>query len=70
MRYRKRNIKKIIIMILVIILLIGTAFLNRKRIQLLMKGYGLSDQNIILSLDDDQIEHYLSVKEVIDFDMG
>lgn len=68
MRYRKRNIKKIIIMILVIILLIGTAFLNRKRIQLLMKGYGLSDQNIILSLDDDQIEHYLSVKEVIDFD--
>lgn len=66
--YRKKKIKRWIIVVICFCLLLVMVYFQLTRIQLMMKGYGLYEQNIILSLSDKEIEDYLSYGQVIDFD--
>lgn len=65
--YKKKYVKKWIIGIMCFCILMLTLYFNITRIQLMIKGYGLSEQNIILSLDERQINDYLQLDNVIDF---
>lgn len=65
----KLKIKNILIVIICICLLCVTIYFHLTRIKLMIKGYGFDAQNIILSLDDEQIDEYLLYDGKIDFDM-
>lgn len=64
---KKRIPYKMIIISLVIVLILGTLIaFNFTRIRLMTKGYGWSEQSIILQLDDQEIERYLDEDKVAD----
>lgn len=66
---RKKNyLRVMMIMMICILIIIPTIILNMTRLKLMIKGYGFNEQNIILSLDDQMIEEYLSLDQVIDLD--
>lgn len=65
-RINRRHIAILITVMLIILLVIGTLFLNQTRIKLLIKGYDYQSQNIILSLEDEQINEYLSFNQIVD----
>lgn len=65
---QKRHIKKWLIVVVCICIVAIAVYCNTTRIKLMMKGYGLSEQNIILSLSNQEIADYLSYHDVIDFD--
>lgn len=64
----KSRVKTIMIVMICFCLIIVFVYLNITRIQLMMKGYGFHEQNMILSLSDEQREEYLSYDGVIDFE--
>lgn len=63
----KRWPYKTIIVTFVIIVVLGLlAVFNFTRIQLMMKGYGFSEQGIILQLNDQEIKRYLNEPKIAD----
>lgn len=69
MYYKKKtHFKVIIIVIICFLIIIPTIIFNMTRIKLMIKGYGFNEQNVILSLDDQMIDEYLSLDRFIDFD--
>lgn len=68
MSYKKNNMKKWIIGGLCLCVIILGLYFNFARIQLMIKGYHFSEQNIILSLDKEERDEYLQLDHVIHFD--
>jgi len=67
-QHHSQSWKTIIALIIAVCIMVSLLFFNRTRLQLLFKGYGLSSQNIILSLDDEQQDEYLSLRYAIDIE--
>lgn len=63
----KPQFKKIIILCIVLVLVLVGIF-NMKRVQLMMKGYGLKEQNLILDLDKNQIKSILGYDKEINLE--
>ena len=57
---RKINIKRVFILVLIPILLIGLLALNFTRIRLMIKGYGSDEIKIVLDLDSESIDDILN----------
>lgn len=62
---KKRIPYRLMIASVVICALIVSIYLNWTRIRLMVKGYGLSSQNIILQLDEQQQNEYLALDYAI-----
>lgn len=65
--YKSNNVKKWLIVIACFCVILFAFYVNITRIQLMVKGYSLSEQNIILALDKKQINDYLQYDQVIHF---
>lgn len=64
---KKKIPYKVIISVLIAMLILGTLIaFNFTRIRLMTKGYGWSEQSIILQLNDNEIERYLDAEKVSD----
>ena len=56
----KKHISPVFFLILAfIIILAGIGYLQKNRIQLLIKGYNFTEQNMILQLDEQDIQTYI-----------
>ncbi len=63
----KIRIKRVLIVVCCFCLFVLLVFSQLTRIKLMIKGYDFHSQNIILSLDDQQIDEYLLYNNKIDF---
>jgi len=65
---KKNNLKRMMIVIICFLIIIPTILLNMTRIKLMIKGYGFHEQNVILSMNDEMIDDYMSFDDVIRFE--
>lgn len=60
--------KKILIIPIIILCLMIIIFFQRNRIQLALKGYNLTEQSMILALEDQEIQNYLKNDKITNLD--
>ena len=60
---RKKQIKRLSLLALIIVLIIFLFVSNFNRMRLWIKGYGFSEQNILLRLDKSWLNEYLELEE-------
>ena len=65
---RKKQIKRLSLLALIILLIIFLFVSNFNRMRLWIKGYGFSEQNILLRLDKSQLNEYLELDSALDLE--
>lgn len=65
---RKKQIKRLSLLALIIVLIIFLFVSNFNRMRLWIKGYGFSEQNILLRLDKSWLNEYLELDSALDLE--
>lgn len=65
---RKKQIKRLSLLALIILLIIFLFVSNFNRMRLWIKGYGFSEQNILLRLDKSWLNEYLELDSALDLE--
>ena len=65
---RKKQIKRLSLLALIIVLIIFLFVSNFNRMRLWIKGYGFSEQNILLQLDKSWLNEYLELDSALDLE--
>lgn len=65
---RKKQIKRLSLLVLIIVLIIFLFVSNFNRMRLWIKGYGFSEQNILLRLDKSWLNEYLELDSALDLE--
>lgn len=65
---RKKQIKRLSLLVLIILLIIFLFVSNFNRMRLWIKGYGFSEQNILLRLDKSWLNEYLELDSALDLE--
>lgn len=65
---RKKQIKRLSLLVLIVVLIIFLFASNYDRMRLWIKGYGFSEQNVLLQLDKAWLNEYLELDSALDIE--